>query len=172
MASFIVIELDTTSPVIEIFNPRYTTRDISNTITISSSEDLDGSNIIYIEDADGNRIDYTFSKVGERELRGKVRLSNYPIGLAKICAMVTDEVGNQSNLVISTIEVRESHPFISASIKDSALSMDIKDGSSKIECHDVENNISAIDKTLHIQIDSSERKSSIKDYVANNKERQ
>jgi hypothetical protein len=136
MPNYVLIELDTTSPQIEVFAPRYTTDDIINKITIESNEKLANYQEVYVIDSKGLRHDYTFSRDSENTFTGIIRFINYPLGIATIYARMKDEVDNFSNIASTSIEIKEGLTLLSLDIKDSAMNIEIKDGSMRIEIED------------------------------------
>lgn len=116
--SYLLLELDTTPPEIEIIAPRYTTHDITNEITITANEPLSSFQEIYTIDSQGNRFNHTFKHNGN-EFIGSIRFNELSFGVATIYAQLKDEVGNPSALVSKPIEIKESLSRLNLSISDS-----------------------------------------------------
>lgn len=108
MASFFELILDTNSPKLEIIAPQYTSPDINTEIIIESSEPLLNYQDIYIIDNLGIRHDIILN-FNVTELTGKVRLNDFPLGIATIYCRLKDEVGNLSELVSKTINITEGN---------------------------------------------------------------
>lgn len=131
MSSYVIVELDTTAPHIDIYAPRYTTRDVVNIITIESNETLADYQEIYIVDSNEVRHDLTFNRESDTRYVGAVRFNNISIGIVQIFARMKDEVDNFSNSVIKTIEVKNSLKSAVARVKDISLyTVNIKDAES------------------------------------------
>jgi hypothetical protein len=107
LGSYISLELDTTPPQIEIFAPRFTTRDIENHITIESNEILGSFQEIYVVDSGGTRHELNFSNEGDT-LIGIVRFSYIPFGTITLFVRVKDELDNISKLYQTSIELKEN----------------------------------------------------------------
>lgn len=125
-SSWILLELDTTPPEIEIYSPRYTTREIENEIRIVSNEKLSTYQDIYVIDSQGNRHDYTF-QYNEDEFIGHIRFNELPYGICTIYAQLKDEVDNFSPLVSKSIEIKESLSRLNLTIDDSIRNLQISD---------------------------------------------
>ena len=110
MSSYVYLELDRTPPIIEIYAPSYTTKDLVNEIIIQSNEKSSLSqNEIYAIDSNGDRHEYTFDYMDDiNQFVGLIKFSNFPVGIATIYARVRDEVGNMSNRVSKSINIKES----------------------------------------------------------------
>lgn len=106
--SYVVLNIDTTNPHIEVYAPSYTTPDVVNTITIESSEPVAIYQDIYIIDSQNVRHDYTFLKEDENTYVGRVRFNNLPYGVHTIYARLKDDVDNYSNTAMKSFEMRES----------------------------------------------------------------
>lgn len=152
MSSYLLIDLDTTKPEVSIYAPRYTTEDISNTITIEANESLSAYQDIYVVDSEGRRHNYTFEKESDNIFIGKIRFNNLPLGIATIYARVTDEVDNVSDLALSTIEIKKAITLLSLEIADfskdvylskpiSVADIDIADRATVIESSLLSNDI-------------------------------
>lgn len=124
MRNYVLIELDRTPPQINIYAPRYTTKEIVNTIIIESNEPLSNYQEIYVIDYDGVRHDYTFSKDGENRYIGNIRFANFNYGIVTLYARLQDNVGNISSVTSFPIEIKDSI---------SSLKLDIRDKIMKIE---------------------------------------
>ncbi|UUV45949.1 hypothetical protein [Bacillus phage vB_BanS-Thrax1] len=145
MSSFIVVELDTTAPILEIYAPAYTTRETSVEVEIVSHETLDKSHEAYVIDEDGTRHDYNFS-VDKNKLHGVIDFNGFPLGLAKLFIRVSDTVGNVSDLYEKVITIRESLTILNPVISDSVMSnVKINDVERKLETIEVDRKITIND---------------------------
>lgn len=149
---YIIVELDTTAPIVEIYAPVYTTREATVEVTIEADEELGTSNEIYIIDENGTRHDYTFSRYGN-QLVGILDFNGFPLGLAKLHVRVMDTVDNVSDLYEKVITIRESLTILNPVISDSKKS--------NIQNKDTERKTETIDKDRLITI--KEGKSQIKE---------
>lgn len=168
MASYIYLELDTTPPEIEIYAPSYTTTDVLNEIVINSVDDKEiVSHEIYVIDSNGNRHDYTFQKSEDgTQYIGIVVFSLFPIGMTTIYAQMTDDVGNISNIVERSFEIKESLTTLVLNIEDKQYENTIKDSDMNIETidksmiidgKDGRAKIETNDKSMDIEISESDR---------------
>jgi hypothetical protein len=131
MSSYVILELDTTPPIIEMYAPRYTTSDTVNVITIESNESLAEYQDIYVIDANGDRHDFTFYRESNTEYVGAVRFNNIPTGIVEIFARMKDDVDNFSNVVSATIEVKNTLQSAVGKASDSeSFSIDLKESDS------------------------------------------
>ena len=115
MSSFINIELDTTSPTIEVFAPNETTTLTDTTYRVEANETLANIQNFYFRDSRGLRHDVTFQFFGNY-FEGLVSYDNFSEGMATFYAQAYDEVLNKSNLVqhlINVVETREDHEIVS-----------------------------------------------------------
>lgn len=117
MSSYVFINYDTTSPHIEIHAPNYTTREMLNTITIESNEDLSDYQEVYLIDSSGDRHDLTFNKDSEKIFIGNVKFTNISLGIANLYARMKDDVDNLSNLANVSIEIKESLDTVYAKVR-------------------------------------------------------
>ena len=72
---YVIIEIDTQKPSLEIYAPNYTTKYIYNEIILHSDEPLGEEHEFYVIDHEGNRSDYTFHQISENEYLGKVKFN-------------------------------------------------------------------------------------------------
>jgi len=93
MPSFFLLELDTTAPTISIALPTWTTR-TTVPVIITSNEDLDNFQDIYMVDSEGNRFDSTFLYLND-SFEGIVDFSSAASGRATIYARLRDTVRNE-----------------------------------------------------------------------------
>ncbi|QOV08260.1 putative Ig-like domain-containing protein [Bacillus phage Kirov] len=142
---YIIVELDTTAPTIEIYAPAYTTREASVEVTIDANETLGTQNEIYIIDENGNRHDYTFDRFGN-QMVGVIDFNGFPLGLARLFVRVRDEVDNVSELYEKVITIRESLTILSLDISDSKKS--------NIQNKDIERKAETIEKNRPLTITS------------------
>lgn len=142
---YIIVELDTTAPTIEIYAPAYTTREASVEITVNANETLGSSNEIYIIDESGTRHDYTFDLHGN-QMVGVIDFNGFPLGLAKLFVRVKDTVDNVSELYEKVITIKDSLTILSLDISDSKKS--------NIQNNDVERKAETIEKNRTLTITS------------------
>ena len=145
MSSFIIVELDTTAPTIEIYAPAYTTREASVEITVSANETLGRSNEVYIIDESGTRHDYTFD-LFDNQMVGVIDFNGFPLGLARLFVRVKDTVDNVSELYEKVITIRDSLTILSLDISDSKKS--------NIQNNDIERKAETIEKNRTLTITS------------------
>lgn len=107
MASYFYLELDTTSPFIEILAPSYATPQTYVEITIESNELLDTYHDVYAIDSKGERHDITL-EYNYNSFQGVVLFNSLPFGMVSIYARVKDSVGNLSNVAQKNINLIES----------------------------------------------------------------
>jgi hypothetical protein len=93
MPSFFLLELDTTAPTISIALPTWTTR-TTVPVIITSNEELDNFQDIYMVDSQGNRFDSTFLYLDD-SFEGIVDFSSAASGRATIYARLRDTVRNE-----------------------------------------------------------------------------
>ena len=142
---YIIVELDTTAPTIEIYAPAYTTREASVEITISANETLGRSNEVYIIDESGTRHDYTFDLLGN-QMVGVIDFNGFPLGMARLFVRVKDTVDNVSELYEKVITIRDSLTILSLDISDSKKS--------NIQNKDIERKAETIEKNRPLTITS------------------
>jgi hypothetical protein len=128
MASFVQVQFDRTKPEVEIYAPNYTTQEILNVITIQANEPLSTYQDFYIEDSYGTIHEYTFTQSEPDVYTGRIILNNLPFGILKLYAKVRDEVDNESNLVMASIELKESIQLVdmTESHKERAISLSVE----------------------------------------------
>lgn len=131
MASFIEVHLDTTAPTIQIYAPSYTTKEAINRIIIESNEKLDNYQEIYVIDSRGERYNYNFFHESDNIFIGQIQFMNL-IGIVTIYARMKDEVGNLSNLVSKSIEVKEYISLLNVKISDKQMNITNKHKSQNI----------------------------------------
>lgn len=124
-SSCVLIELDTTSPQIAIYAPRYTTQDIVNEIVIEANEALADYQDVYAVDSGGVRHDYTFEQAEPQQFVGLIRFNDFPLGIATIYARLKDDVDNYSETASATLLVKESTPSLNLEIGDSQRSVSV-----------------------------------------------
>lgn len=133
MASYILIDYDTTRPEIVMYAPVYTTNDTINVITIESNEPLSSYQEFYAIDNLGNRYNYTFHKKNKNTYIGKIQFNYLPVGIIKIFARVKDEVDNISNLIYKAIEIKENIENLSIISSVLVRKLIIEDSNTKIQ---------------------------------------
>lgn len=148
MTSYILINYDTTKPEIQLYAPTHTTGEIDNVVTIEANEDLSLYQEFYVIDMNGNRHDYTFHMEDKRTFVGKLRLNNMPIGIVTIYARVKDEVGNISNLIYKTVEIKEYSVDNEMTLKDSQREVTLFEKFMATSISISENDLLILDKVL------------------------
>ena len=133
MASYVIIDYDTTPPILSIYAPNFTTKEIDNYITIESNEPLAEYQEIYTIDGIGERREYTFSRIEENKLEGIIRFTDYPLGIVTIYARLKDIADNTSNVISYPIHIKETLTALSLKINDEAMRIDTEDKVMKIE---------------------------------------
>lgn len=118
MSSYVILELDTTAPHIDIYAPSYTTSSALNIITIEADETLAEYQDIYVIDNKGNRHDFTFNRDSDNQYVGAVRFNTMPLGIVQIYARMKDEVDNFSNVASATIEIKNTLQSATAKVSD------------------------------------------------------
>lgn len=159
-SSCVFIELDTTSPQIAVYAPRYTTADIVNEIVIEANESLSEYQDIYAIDSVGVRHDYTFQRVADDQFVGLIRFNDFPLGITTIYARLKDDVDNFSETVQATLLVKESTPSLKLGIRDSQRAITVN---SRIRLHDVSETIrnTRADDKVKRHITLSDRKRTV-----------
>ncbi|MFZ7103345.1 MAG: hypothetical protein ACOWWO_11920 [Peptococcaceae bacterium] len=97
MSSYFTLELDTTSPSLEIFAPDYTMKDTETEIRITANENLSTFQEIYIIDSLGQRHDHIFAYQGN-VFAGILNFNNFPSGPATIYAYLKDDLYNLASI--------------------------------------------------------------------------
>ena len=133
MASYVIIDYDTTPPKLSIYAPNYTTKEIDNYITIKSDEPLAEYQDIYTIDSIGEKREYTFSRIDEDKLEGVIKFADYPLGIVTIYAKLKDTADNTSNVISYPIYIKETLTTLSLKINDEAMRIDTEDKVMKIE---------------------------------------
>lgn len=106
MSSF-TLELDTTAPALEIQAPNYTTTYAETEIILTVDEPLAEWQDIYLLDPTGDRHDVVFSQTPDG-FTGLLVMGTYGVGIMTLYARVRDDVGNVSELVRKSLDVRTS----------------------------------------------------------------
>lgn len=120
MSSYVIVELDTTAPHIDIYAPRYTTRESLNIITIESDEALAEYQDVYVLDKNGDRHNFTFNRDTDNQYIGIIKFNTMPLGIVQIFARMKDEVDNFSNVASATIEIKNTLQSAVAKVNDKA----------------------------------------------------
>jgi hypothetical protein len=105
--NYILLELDTTAPELEIFAPSYTTRSALTPVTIQANENLGTYQDVYVLDSKGSRHDLTFAHEGS-SLVGELYLNGYPLGISTLYVRLMDEVDNVSSVYSHSFSIMES----------------------------------------------------------------
>lgn len=153
MASYVQITFDRTSPEIEIYAPRYTTNEIVNIITVEANEPLSTHQEFYVEDGQGGIHNYTFIQSEPHIFTGRIRFNdNVPYGILKIFARVRDEVDNESNLVMATIELKESIRLLTMTESHRERFIVCSERVQRVENEEHEADVISIEKARSIKI--------------------
>lgn len=104
MANYVVLELDTTPPDLEIIAPQYTSPNIATEIIIESNEELSNYQEIYFIDSRGDRSDYIFLYDTDRYV-GIIQFNQVATGIGTLYVRLKDEVYNISAIYSKAIEV-------------------------------------------------------------------
>jgi hypothetical protein len=105
MSSYFNLILDTTSPVITLKCPSRTIPNNVVEIMITSNEELDVYQEIYIIDSKGERKDLIFALIDEYTFLGYIDFQMYPIGMCQMYIRLRDKVFNPSNIIEHQIYV-------------------------------------------------------------------
>lgn len=159
MSSSFALELDTTSPVIEIVSPQYTIPQIETDIFVRASEGLSAYQEFYIIDAQNRRHDLIFYHDGD-QYHGIHNFNDIALGIAKIYARVKDDVGNISSLEMAPINVRMPAAVkvevyeLTRSIVETENTMNIQSSEISRQIHEYEvvRNISTGEKTRNVEV--------------------
>jgi hypothetical protein len=151
VANFLVLELDTSPPNINILAPNYTTSESAIDIEVVSDETLsDSFQSFYILDAYGKRYDYIFSYDGNK-YTGRITLSGFRNGLVTFYAQVKDEVHNLSGIATKVIEVIPSVNYLMLSLEDKVISSEIDSGTIQQDIlSSISGNSSNVDMVMRI----------------------
>lgn len=163
MSSFVIIELDTTPPQIEVYAPRYTTDAITNEITIESNEPLASYQEIYIIDSNGDKYDYTFEQKDEDTFVGIIRFNNIAMGIATIYVRMKDGVDNFSNVVSKAIEIKKELFILQLEVNDSSRGLKVVDIGSKNQIKDSDRGMNINDTKMNSETINFCAKIEIKD---------
>lgn len=150
--NYILLELDTTPPILEIYAPNYTTRSALTPITIQSNELLSSYQEVYIVDSEGERRDLTFAHEGSA-LVGSLYLNGYSVGIATLYVRLKDEVDNISALYSFSFNIIESEILTSEMSlyrMDNQLSLSEMSNQLSVNGMDNQLNINEMDNTLLI----------------------
>jgi hypothetical protein len=163
MVNYVLIELDTIPPEINIYLPPYTTNDLINQILIEADETLSNYQEIYVIDSNGERHDYTFEKIDSNKFEGIVKFATLPIGTCVIYARMKDEVDNFSNIVSKSFVVKESLTLLVLNIEDTQRDIGYIDKSKDVELKDYSRDIKYIDKSKVVTAREYSREMKIND---------
>lgn len=107
MSSFLTLELDTTSPVVEIYAPNETTTLTDTLYRIVANENLSNIQDFYFIDAKKQRHDVTL-QYKNNIFEGIVSFDNFAEGMATFYVRVYDEVLNLSKMYVHYLNVQET----------------------------------------------------------------
>lgn len=158
--SYVIIELDTTPPKINIYAPKYVTKDMKVEIIVESDKKIIPKEI-YIVDSRGIKREYTFSIEDYNKLIGILSFHDYPFGLSTIYVRVEDEVGNVSNIKSFTLEVKKTLSNMELKIDDYSrnihtnldiMNIDANDLSAIIKDNNYNKQKEIVDRNVEIQM--------------------
>jgi hypothetical protein len=138
--NYVVLEIDTKKPELEIYAPSYTTREVIDEVTIVADETLDAQYEIYTIDINGDRRDYTFDHQGN-QLVGLMAFNDYPLGTLTLYVQVRDEVHNLSNIYSKPIVVKESLSLLQLDIKDTERILKTSDTVRRMNINDKDRSV-------------------------------
>jgi len=144
--NYFILELDTTSPVIEIECPDYTTKREPLPIIIQANEALDSWHDVFIIDSQGTRHNVILTLNGDR-LEGFISFNDAHYGVATIFARTRDEVFNVSNIAQKSIVVMaDAEVFLEILISEAVMAL-----VSTEEAQDIETSESAREIELSVE---------------------
>jgi len=144
--NYFILELDTTSPVIEIECPDYTTKREPLPIIIQANEALDSWHDVFIIDSQGTRHNVILTLNGDR-FEGFISFNDAHYGVATIFARTRDEVFNVSNIAQKSIVVMaDAEVFLEILISEAVMAL-----VSTEEAQDIETSESAREIELSVE---------------------
>lgn len=155
--NYFVLELDTTSPVIEIQCPDYTTQREPLPIVIQAGEALDSWHDVFIIDSQGTRYNVILTLNGDR-FEGYISFNDVHHGVATIFARTRDEVFNISNIAQKSILVLASADvFLEISISEETADIALKEATMPILISEAIMALVSSEKTQDIETSESAR---------------
>lgn len=159
MSNYITLELDTTEPILEIYSPSYTIREVDVEVSITSNESLDNWQETYLIDENGIRHDYNFHIEGN-QIVGLLNFNGFPLGLARLYIRVRDEVHNISSVYSKIITIRNSISLLKLNILDFNRKIEIADTSLILDVLDFKQEMKIEDTAREMKMKDSNRKTS------------
>lgn len=155
--NYFVLELDTTSPVIEIQCPDYTTQREPLPIVIQAGEALDSWHDVFIIDSQGTRHDVIITLNGDR-FEGSISFSEIHHGVATIFARTRDEVFNISNIAQKSILVLvDTDVFLEISISEETADIALNEATMPILTSEAVMALVSSEETQDIETSESAR---------------
>lgn len=155
--SYFILELDTTSPEVEIYAPDYTTRETENIVTIKANEALSSQYEARVIDSDSNIHELNFLMQDESTLFGRFTLPNASLGEATLYVIVSDEVGNVTESVF-VFEIKESVTILKQELTILSRTQELEIQTMKIDLMQSTMPIESTQKVrdLYLEIESRE----------------
>lgn len=155
--NYFVLELDTTSPVIEIQCPDYTTQREPLPIVIQADEALDSWHDVFIIDSQGTRHDVIITLNGDR-FEGSISFNGVHHGMATIFARSRDEVFNVSNIAQKAILVlADAEVFLEISISEGQAEIQLVEAIMPVLVSEAVMALVSTEKTQDIETSESAR---------------
>ena len=155
--NYFILELDTTSPVIEIECPDYTTKREPLPIIIQANEALDSWHDIFIIDSQGTRHNVILTLNGDR-FEGFISFNDVHHGVATIFARTRDEVFNVSNIAQKSILVMaDAEVFLEILISEETADLQITEATMPIQLSEAVMALVSAEETEDIETSESAR---------------
>ena len=155
--NYFILELDTTSPVIEIECPDYTTKREPLPIIIQANEALDSWHDVFIIDSQGTRHDVILTLNGDK-LEGFISFNDVHNGVATIFARTRDEVFNVSNIAQKSIFVMaDAEVFLDILISEETADLQITEATMPIQLSEAVMALVSAEETQDIETSESDR---------------
>lgn len=153
--NYFILELDTTSPVIEIECPDYTTKREPLPIIIQANEALDSWHDVFIIDSQGARHNVILTLNGDR-FEGFISFNEVHHGVATIFARTRDEVFNVSNIAQKSILVM-AEVFLEILISEETADLQITEATMPIQLSEAVMALGSAEDTQDIETSESAR---------------
>jgi hypothetical protein len=155
--NYFILELDTTSPVIEIECPEYTTKREPLPIIIQADEALDSWHDVFIIDSQGTRHNVILTLSGDK-FEGFISFNEVYHGMATIFARTRDEVFNVSNIAQKAVLVMaDAEVFLEISISEGQAEIQLVEAIMPILVSEVVMVLVSTEKTQDIDTSESAR---------------
>ncbi len=155
--NYFILELDTTSPVIEIECPEYTTKREPLPIIIQADEALDSWHDVFIIDSQGTRHDVIITLNGDR-FEGSISFNGVHHGMATIFARSRDEVFNVSNIAQKSIFVMaDAEVLLDILISEETADIQITEATMPIQLSEAVMALVSAEETQDIETGESDR---------------